>query len=331
MNVLGVERIYYGVGDIGWAARFHEDWGLVPVDAGKSGADFALADGTTIHLRRAEDGGLPPVRLDWPGVVDATAREIVWGVDGKATLEAIGAELTKDRAVSADAEGVLHTFDDYGYAVGFMVSGRKESTLALPSTNTVGTHARRNRPAEGTIRRAVAPARIGHVVYWAPRDVPQAARFYRRLGFKITDDMTAGGLFMRCGGSCDHHSLLLQGGKALGFQHVAYEFRDFDEVMLLGAQAEAKGWKTNIGPLRHNVSSTFSWYFWNPAGGLSEAYSDMDCVDDDWVPRIFRPREDPSFYGSSWTARPEHRDMPPATWRDERTAPGYAPQQDAGE
>ena len=206
-----------------------------------------------------------------------------------------------------------------------MVSQRKETLLAFPATNTVGNHARRNRVAEGTIRRPVAPARIGHVVYWAPRDVPGAAKFYRRLGFKITDDMTAGGLFMRCGGSCDHHSLLLQGGKHLGFQHVAYEFRDFDEVMLLGSQVEAQGWKTNVGPLRHNVSSTCSWYFWNPAGGLSEAYSDMDCVDDDWVPRKFHPGEDPNFYGSSWHARPEHKNTPPGQWRDERTAPGYAP------
>jgi Glyoxalase/Bleomycin resistance protein/Dioxygenase superfamily len=284
-----------------------------------------VADGTTIHLRRAEDGGLPPSKIDWPGVDHATAREIVWGVDTTATLDAIGAEIAKDRAVAADAAGVLHAVDNQGHAVGFMVSRRKSIPLDFPATNTVGTHARRNRPADGTIRRPVGPACIGHVVYWAPGDVPDAAKFYQRLGFRITDDMTAGGLFMRCAGSCDHHSLLLQGGKALGFQHVAYEFRDFDEVMLLGAQVEAKGWKTNIGPLRHNVSSTFSWYFWNPAGGLSEAYSDMDCVDDDWVARKFRPREDPSFYGSSWTARPEHRDMPPATWRDERTAPGYAP------
>lgn len=325
MNILGVERIFYGVSDLDWAARFHATWGLARIGAGASGADFTLPDGTSIHLRRSEDRGLPSARIDWPGLNGSTAREIIWGVDTKATLDAISAELAKDRAVEADAEGVLQSIDDGGYAVGFMVSRRQSAALEFPLTNTVGTHARRNRVAEGSIRRPVGPARIGHVVYWTPGDVPKAAKFYQRLGFRITDDMSAGGLFMRCGGSCDHHSLLLQGGKPLGFQHVAYEFRDFDEVMLLGMQVEAKGWKTNVGPLRHNVSSTFSWYFWNPAGGLAEAYSDMDCVDDNWVPRKFRPREDPSFYGSSWTARPEHQDIPPATWRDERTAPGYAP------
>jgi hypothetical protein len=325
MNVLGVERIYYGVADPEWAVRFHLHWGLAPMDAGALGADFALADGTTIHVRAARDGGLPPAKIDWPGLSDSTAREIVWGVDSKATLDAVGAEIAKDREVRLDADGVIHAQDDHGYALGFTVSRRKNAALELPAANTVGTHRRRNRIAEGSQRRPVAPSRIGHVVYWAPGDVPAAAQFYRRLGFRITDDMSKGGLFMRCAGSCDHHNLLLQGGKPLGFQHVAYEFRDFDEVMLLGVQVEAQGWKTNVGPLRHNVSSTCSWYFWNPAGGMSEAYSDMDCVDDDWVPRKFRPGEDPNFYGSSWNARPEHANTPPGTWRNEASAPGYAP------
>lgn len=325
MRILGVERITYGVADLAWAARFHADWGLIPEGAGDTGADFTLPDGASIRLRGARDNGLPAAMIDWPGLNESTAREVVWGVDGKASLEAIGAEIVKDREAKLDSEGVLHTRDDHGYAAGFMVSRRKEAALELPAANTVGTHRRRNRVAEGTVRRRVGPARIGHVVYWSPGDIPKAAEFYRRLGFRITDDMTKGGLFMRCAGSCDHHNLLLQGGRPLGFQHVAYEFRDFDEVMLLGAQVEAQGWKTNVGPLRHNVSSSCSWYFWNPAGGLSEAYSDMDCVDDDWVPRKFRPGEDPDFYGASWTARPEHRNTPPATWRNEATAPGYAP------
>ena len=325
MNVLGVERIYYGVADVDWATRFHQHFGLTKRDAASSGADFALGDGTTIHLRRVEDNALPAPKIDWEGLNDSTAREIIWGVDTKATLDAIGAEIGKDRDVKAGSDGVLRCFDDYGYAIGFTVSQRHEKPLAFPDTNTVGQHARRNRPADGTIRRPISPSRIGHVVYWAPHDIAKTANFYQRLGFKITDDMTKGGLFMRCGGSCDHHSLLLQGGKSTGFQHVAYEFRDFDEVMLLGMQVEAQGWKTNVGPLRHNVSSTCSWYFWNPAGGLSEAYSDMDCVDDNWTPRVFRPGEDPTFYGSSWNARPEHANTPPGQWRDERTAPGYAP------
>lgn len=324
MNIVGIERIYYGVANVALATRFHKDYGLDCADESASGADLRLLNDTTVHIRRAEEGTLPPPKIDWPGVNGSTAREVIWGVDSRATLEAIGAELSKDREVRADNEGVLHAVDDQGYHLGFMVTQRKPLRAAFPATNTVDNGVRRNRVAEGTVRRKVKPYRMGHVVYWAKGDIPRLAKFYtERLGFKVTDNMSRGGIFMRAALSHDHHTLLLNGGQAFGFQHVAYEFRDFDEVMFLGTQVERGGWKTNVGPLRHNVSSTFSWYIWNPAGGLSEAYSDMDYVDDDWVPRTFRPGEDPNFYGSAWKARPEQGDIPPATWKNEVTAPGF--------
>ncbi len=324
MNIIGIERIYYGVANVALATRFHKDYGLDCIEEGIHGADLRLLNETTVHIRRADDVALPPAKIDWVPLNNSTAREVIWGVDTQATLEAIGAELATDRTVRADNEGVLHTVDDQGYHIGFMVTRRTPVSATLPATNTVGGTSRLNRVAEGSIRKSVSPYRMGHVVYWARGEVAHFAQFYtKRLGFKITDNMSKGGLFMRCAGALDHHSLLLNGGPAFGFQHVAYEFRDFDDVMFLGTQVERAGWKTNVGPLRHNVSSTFSWYIWNPAGGLAEAYSDMDCVDDDWVVRTFRPGEDPSFYGSSWKARPEQGDTPPAMWRNEVTAPGF--------
>lgn len=324
MNIVGIERIYYGAANVALATRFHKDYGLECMEEGANGADLRLLNHTTVHIRRADDGKLPPAKIDWAPLNDSTAREVIWGVDTRATLEAIGAELAKDRDVRADNEGVLHTVDDQGYHIGFMVTQRKNLKAELSGTNTVDNIGRLNRVADGTIRKRVSPYRMGHVVYWTKTDVPRFAKFYTdRLGFKITDNMSRGGLFMRCAGSNDHHSLLLNGGPAFGFQHVAYEFRDIDDVMFLGTQVERGGWKTNVGPLRHNVSSTFSWYIWNPAGGLAEAYSDMDMVDDNWVVRTFRPGEDPEFYGSSWKARPEQGDGPPAMWKNEVTAPGF--------
>jgi hypothetical protein len=324
MSILGVDRIYYGAANVGLATRFHKDYGLDCVEESASGADFRLLNDTSVHIRRAADGKLPPAKIDWAGLSGSTAREVIWGVDTSAALDAIGAELGKDREVRADNEGVLHSVDDQGYHIGFMVTKRKPLKATLPDTNTVDHIGRLNRVAEGSIRKSASPYRIGHVVYWAQGDVARFAKFYtERLGFKVTDNMSRGGLFMRCAGSNDHHSLLLNGGPAYGFQHVAYEFRDIDDVMFLGTQVERGGWKTNVGPLRHNVSSTFSWYIWNPAGGLAEAYSDMDCVDDNWVVRTFRPGEDPTFYGSSWKARPEQGDTPPAMWKNDVTAPGF--------
>jgi naringenin degradation protein FdeC len=324
MNILGIERIVYGVADMALATQFHDDWGLDRAERGTSGAEYRLPDNTSIHLRKADDGALPPARIDWAPLNDSTAREVIWGVDNADTLEGIGAEISKDRDARRDNRGLLHAVDDDGYHVGFMVTGRVPVDWLLPETNAPGSQARVNRPADGTIIRKVGPARMGHVVYWSPNDFRRAAKFYLdRLGFRLTDDMGKGGLFMRAAGSTDHHTLLLQNGAATGFQHVAYEYKDFDDVMLLGAQVEAKGWKTNVGPLRHNVGGSMSWYIWNPAGGLSEAYCDMDVATDDWQVRYFRPGEDPSFYGSSWRARPEQVGVGPGSWKDEITAPAF--------
>lgn len=313
MNIIGIESITYGAADVDAAIRYMEDAGLTAREKGATGADLALQDGTSIHIRRAEDTSLKPALIDWAHLNDSTAREVVWGVDSQATLDAIAAELGKDRDVTADNHGTLHSTDDYGYALGFCITRRHTEPQSLPETNTVGRVGRRNRPADGTVRGRAEPWRMGHVVYWAPGDTREKVRFYtERLGFRETDRMANGNTFLRCAGSNDHHTLLLQnGGDYLGFQHVAFEYRDFDTVMMLGNHMEEQGWRTNVGPLRHTVGGSMSWYLWTPAGGMTEAYCDMDWVDDDWQPRDINPR-DPSFYGHSWNARPDQTGRRPA-------------------
>lgn len=49
------------------------------------------------------------------------------------------------------------------------------------------------------------------------------------------------------------------------------------------------GWKTELGPGRHPVSSAFFWYFENPAGALAEYYTDEDYLTSQWEPREFEP------------------------------------------
>jgi catechol 2,3-dioxygenase-like lactoylglutathione lyase family enzyme len=318
MNIVGLDSLIYGVDDVEAAVRFHRDWGLEVLESGDAGAVFALADGTSVVIRRADDAALPPPRIIWAHLGPSTVREVVWGVDGPATLDAVAGELAADREVRSDADGTVHATDHLGAAIAFRTSRRSAETLDLPATNTVGSNPRRNRPADGALRQPARPRRFGHVVYWAPGDVAAAATFYiDRLGFRITDRVGEGGIFLRSAGTTDHHNVLLQReGDYLGFQHVAYEFRDFDEVMQLGAAMEAQGWRTNVGPLRHNIGSSLSWYIWNPAGGLAEAYCDMDSADDDWQVRTFDPR-DPSFYGHSWIARPEQAGRRPADLHDD--------------
>jgi hypothetical protein len=319
LNIVGIEKLYYGVEDMDASIRFHQDLGMEKEESGRHGADFRLRNDTHVHLRAANDASLPPATIRWlPHLTGSTVREVIWGVDNAATLEAVATEISRDREVTRDAAGVLHTVDDCGFHIGFMVTKRKDVAVEFPPVNTVGRNLRRNRQAEGTQRRRVGPYRAGHVVYWVPGDLVKLANFYiGRLKFRLTDEGPAM-RFMRCAGSSDHHSLLFQReGDFNGFQHVAYEYRDFDEVMMAGSHLVAQGWKSNTGPLRHNVSSTCSWYVWNPAGGAAEVYSDMDCVDDDWVPHYHDPK-DPSFYGVSWSVvRPGQRRARPGEWLED--------------
>src|SRR5262245_52965155 len=106
MKILGVDTVVYGADDVATGIKYFDDWGVPAADRGAHGADYRLPSGQTIRLRSSKDGSLP-------AAVEAgsTAREIIWGVDEKAMLDKIGAELGRDREVKRDPDGTLHTTD----------------------------------------------------------------------------------------------------------------------------------------------------------------------------------------------------------------------------
>lgn len=323
MNIIGIERVTYGVDRMEDCIRFHEDWGLQRIAHDGPGAEFKLLDGTSLAIRPHDDPSLPSAELNWVEFGPrATLREAIWAVDTAETLQAVAAELSRDRDVTEDANGILHTVDEYGYHIGFAVTQRKDLTVPPPPMNGVGVDNRTDVPSDGARKRAIQPMRFSHIVYWAPGDVEAAMAFYTdRLGFRVTDYMGERGGFMQAGGSTEHHNLYLQkGGDFKGFQHLTYEVISIDEVMMLGMHMESRGWTTNVGPLRHNISGSFSWYMWCPAGGLVEVLADFDRPGPDWQVRRVDTKS-PDFYGHSWVARPEHIGLPPGTWKEGRGAP----------
>ena len=76
-----------------------------------------------------------------------------------------------------------------------------------------------------------------------------------------------------------------------GFHHCAFEVRDFHEVFGGGLRMNELGWKTHLGPGRHNVTSAYYWYFRNPCGGAAEYGYDTDRVTDNWIPRSIEPSD----------------------------------------
>ena len=68
---------------------------------------------------------------------------------------------------------------------------------------------------------------------------------------------------------------------------MAYTVRDIHEVFGGGLHISRQGWKTQLGPGRHPISSAYFWYVHSPCGGLAEYYADEDFLTENWNPRSF--------------------------------------------
>lgn len=285
MEITGLDSIVYGVEDMADCIRFNEDFGLERVEAGAKGATFRTVDNATVVLRETRDASLPPAVAAGPQL-----RQIVWGVKSKAALDAIGAELAKDREVT-QAGGTVWSTDPMGYAIGFRVAQVKPLAAEPVPVNVPGRPARVNARFEFSERPLIL--HLGHVVVHC-RNLAETYAFYSdRLGFKLSDWFTDHGYFLRSGLSHDHHTLFLfKLGDLTGINHASYQVRTFDDLAVAGELLEKKGWKSLTGPGRHHIGSNYFWYFHSPCGGAVEYHSDIDYLTDDWVPREWELRPD---------------------------------------
>ena len=55
-----------------------------------------------------------------------------------------------------------------------------------------------------------------------------------------------------------------------GIDAVTFGVADIHQVIGGGIAMASKGWKTEIGPGRHPLSSAYFWYFHNPPGAPVE-------------------------------------------------------------
>jgi hypothetical protein len=294
MKINRIETVIYGVDDIDAGVRYFTDWGLEAIDRTRAGATFRTAENQFIQLRPRDDRSLPSA----PDSDRSTAREVVWGVADRTTLQAIAAELSKDRDVRDDGAGTLHAYDDNGFGIGFSLEDRQVAPVEPPKFNFNERVQRLNRDVVAAPK--AAPIRIGHVVYNSARALGLApSDFYlKRLGFRLSDRTMDGGDFMRCAGCMDHHTLFLtRRHEKASFNHIAFEVRDFDEIMIGGTYMKSRGWAPETVAGRHILGSNMYWYFRNPCGGNTEYFADMDRMDETWEPRIWQ--KIPGF--SLWT------------------------------
>lgn len=298
MTIDRVERLIYGVEDVDAGIRYHADWGLERAEndgvAGGRGAVFRTQVGQRIEVRPHDAVDLPPA----PCGSASTLRGCVWGVSDKGALKALGDELARDRDVREGADGTLWSADEAGYTIGFAVARPEVSPSEPVPVNFNDRSPRMNVVIDPP--KQVGLIRLGHVVYNVTQALAdRAAAFYiDRLGFRLSDRTLNGGDFMRADGSHDHHSLfLIRRSDMIGFDHAAYEVRSFDEIMTGGRYMKEHGWSARTTPGRHILGSNMYWYFYNPCGGATEYFADMDRMDDSWEPRVWE--QSPGF--SLWS------------------------------
>jgi len=282
MNILGPDALVFGVDDVAACSQYLIDYGLRPVHADARGGRFEALDGTCVVVRHKDDASLPP-----PMGTASMLRETVYGVTDLATLDAIAAELGRDREVRRSADGVLRVQDDAGFHVAFQVTVRKPLDLPAETVNAPGAPPQRpaNVVAVDEDARAL-PRTLSHVVYFVP-DAAKAEAFYIRLGFVCTDRFIGVGPFLRPAGTHDHHTLfLIQTPPHMqGIEHFTFHMGGPTEVMLAGTRFVGKGYQSFWGPGRHKFGSNWFWYFNSPLGCHVEYDADMDLHDGEWTAR----------------------------------------------
>ncbi|ONH82705.1 glyoxalase [Roseomonas mucosa] len=283
MNIIGPDFLVFGVDDVAGCAAYLTDFGLKPVDVTEKGGRFEALDGTGLIVRHRSDTSLPP-----PLPTTAMLRQQIIGVSAAEDLDAIEAEISKDRRVTRLADGSIEFKDDHGFELKFQVTVRRPLNLPAERINAPGAPAQRAPNEIGVWEGMPAlPRTLSHIVLFVP-GIDTAVRFYcDRLGFAITDVLTGAGPFLRPRACDDHHThFFIQTPEYMkGCEHLAFHMGGPTELLLAGSRFVKKGYQSFWGPGRHRFGSNWFWYFNSPLGCHFEYDADMDKHDDKWVAR----------------------------------------------
>jgi catechol 2,3-dioxygenase-like lactoylglutathione lyase family enzyme len=278
MAVTGIDAVVFGVSDMGEAKRFLDDWGTRLVSESPGRLVYETHDGGEVIVRPSDAVDLPPAIE--PG---NTVREVIWGTQDEAELRGTVGRLGD---VRVGADGMPRVVDPNGLSLAFRVSRRRPVAVAPTPVNAPGVPQRIDR--RSPIHDHAEPLQIGHVVVFANDFAAMRAFYLDRMGLILSDEYPGHGAFLRARMRGEHHNLFIlnRPGKP-GVNHVAFTVTDIHEVIGGGIAMSKKGWKTEIGPGRHPISSAYFWYFHNPLGAPLEYYADDDFCTEAWQPQQF--------------------------------------------
>ncbi len=282
-DILGIDKVIYGVDDLTLGSRFFSDWGLRQLESTSSQVLFETLEGAQIALFHKDDASLPAAIEEGP-----TVRQLIWAVASDAALTRLQERLKMAGFQTDGNEELLTCKDPAGLSIGFKVAARRKLSVRGSATNAYGRVARVNQPSP--IYEKAEPVRLSHVVFYTDILDQHVGFYVEQLGFHVSDSYPGQGVFLRCQEEGGHHDLFLLNSpqKPKGLNHVSFGVRDVYEVFGGGIHMNSLGWETQIGPGRHPISSAVFWYVKCPCGALTEYYADEDYLTADWKPREFQ-------------------------------------------
>jgi catechol 2,3-dioxygenase-like lactoylglutathione lyase family enzyme len=282
MGFSGIDAVVFGVADMAEAKRFLDDWGTRPVAVEADRLVYETRDGGQVIVRPQDAPDLPPAIE--PG---NTVREVIWGAADEAELRQGLERLQQGGALATGPDGLPRVRDPNGLSLAFRVSQRHKVVVTPTPANAPGTPQRVDR--RSPVYDHAEPIKIGHVVLFASDYAAMRAFYTERMGFVVSDEYPGHGAFLRCQPRGEHHNLfVLNRPGRPGVNHVAFTVTDIHEVIGGGLAMSRKGWKTEIGPGRHPISSAYFWYFHNPLGAPVEYYADDDFCTEAWQAETFQ-------------------------------------------
>lgn len=153
----------------------------------------------------------------------------------------------------------------------------------------------------------IGPLKLGHVAFHVT-DIDTIVTFYERvLGFRVSDWREHFFVFMRCGP--DHHTVnFVEHGDQVKLHHIAFEVKDWGEILRACDYLGSKDIHIIWGPGRHIIGHNIFIYHRNPDRLIIECYTGLDQMKDEAL-GYFEPR-------------PWHRDNPqkPKVWEKDPSA-----------
>ena len=154
--------------------------------------------------------------------------------------------------------------------------------------------------AKNTAVAGIGPLKLGHLAFCVD-DPKKFVEFYGKvLGFRISDWIEDWFAFMRCGP--DHHTVNFVRGKRTIMHHIAFELKDWAQILTACDFLGSKNIQLTWGPGRHGPGHNIYTYHRNPDDQIIELFTELDKMLD----------EDLGYFDP----RPWHRDRPqkPKVW-----------------